>query len=147
MSSYRQILYHIVFRTKNGELVITPAHAKELYAYIWGIIKVKNSVLYQLNGMPDHIHILSDLHPSISLSDYIKDIKVASSIWMKKSGLFPYFTGWAEGYGAFTYSLRDKEMICNYIKKQQAHHATFSFRDELKNLLEEHGITFDEKYL
>jgi REP element-mobilizing transposase RayT len=97
--------------------------------------------------MPDHIHLLSDLHPSISLSDYIKGIKVSSSIWMKQSGLFTHFTGWAEGYAAFTYSLREKEMICNYIKKQQEHHATFSFRDELKRLLIEHGIAFDEQHL
>jgi REP element-mobilizing transposase RayT len=65
----------------------------------------------------DHIHIFSDLHPIVSLSDYIKDIKVASSTWMKASGRFPKFEAWQEGYGAFTYSIREKDMIINYIKK------------------------------
>ncbi len=58
--------------------------------------------------MEDHIHIMSDLHPSVSLSDYIKDIKVASNVWMKESGKFPAFEGWQDGYGAFTYRSEKK---------------------------------------
>jgi REP element-mobilizing transposase RayT len=42
--------------------------------------------LFQINGVEDHVHILSDLHPSVSLADYVKTIKVASSVWMKESG-------------------------------------------------------------
>ena len=66
MSAYRQIPYHIVFRTKGSEKTIRQEHRKDLYQYIWGIIKNKNCVLFQINGMEDHIHILSDLHPSIA---------------------------------------------------------------------------------
>ena len=45
--------------------------------YIWGIIKNKQGKLYRINGMEDHVHILSDLHPSVSLADYVKSIKVS----------------------------------------------------------------------
>jgi putative transposase len=94
----------------------------------------------------DHIHIFSDLHPTVSLSGYIKDIKVASSVWMKASGKFPKFEAWQEGYGAFTYSIREKDMIINYIKNQKEHHKTETFYDEFKRLLIENEIEFDEKY-
>ena len=97
--------------------------------------------------MEDHIHIFSDLHPSISLSDYVKSIKVSSSIWMKNHGNFPDFSGWQNGYGAFTYSIREKDMIINYIKKQKEHHQKESSYDEYKRLLQEYGIEFDEQYL
>jgi REP element-mobilizing transposase RayT len=96
--------------------------------------------------MPDHIHILSDLHPSLSLADYVKDIKVASSFWMKESGLFPGFHNWQEGYSAFTYSIRERNMIINYIKNQKEHHRKELFSDEYKRLLLENGIEYDEKY-
>ncbi len=86
-------------------------------------------------------------HPTVSLANYIKDIKVASSIWMKDSGLFPKFEGWQDGYGAFTYSLKEKDIIINYIKNQKEHHKTEAFRDEFKRLLIENEIEFDEKYL
>jgi REP element-mobilizing transposase RayT len=146
MSAYRQILYHIVFRTKRSEQSITPEHAKELYNYIFGIIKKRNCVLFRINGMEDHIHILSDLHPSVALADYIKEIKVASSKWMKESGHFPHFTGWGVKYCALTYAYRDKEMIINYIKNQQEHHRKESFQDEIRRFFKEEGITLDEKW-
>ncbi len=75
--------------------------------------------MYRINGIEDHIHIFSDLHPSISLADYVKDIKVASSLWMKESGKFPEFNGWQDGYGAFTYSISEKDRVINYIKKSK----------------------------
>ena len=89
MSAYRQILYHIVFRTKSSEMTINQNHSADLYKYIWGIIKNKKCVLFRINGMEDHIHILSDLHPSIALADYIRDIKVSSAKWMKESARTP----------------------------------------------------------
>ncbi len=68
----------------------------------------KESQLQALpHGMEGHIHIFSDLHPSILLADYIKDIKVSSSVWMKERGLFPNFKGWQDGYGTFTYSAKE----------------------------------------
>jgi REP element-mobilizing transposase RayT len=96
--------------------------------------------------MEEHIHILSDLHPSVALADYIKDIKVSSSKWMKESGYFPYFTGWAVKYCALTYAYRDKEMLINYIKNQQEHHQKESFQDEIRRFFREEGIDLDEKW-
>ena len=147
MSSYQQIFYQIVFGTKRRQPTIPESSCKELYQYIYGIIKKKNCKLYRINGVEDHIHIFSDLHPSVSLSDYVKDIKVASSIWMKASGKFPMFVAWQEKYGAFTYSIKEKDIIINYIKNQKEHHKKENFYDEFKRLLIENGIEFDEKYL
>jgi len=146
MSSYRQILYHIVFRTKNSKKTLAQEHINELYAYILGTIKNKNCFLYRINGMEDHIHLLSDLHPNIALADYLRDIKTSSSIWLKQSGKFSAFEGWADGYAALTYAWKDKDMIVNYIKNQQEHHKEESFEDELRRLLKEHGIELNETY-
>ncbi|MDO5522600.1 MAG: transposase [Bacteroidia bacterium] len=52
-------------------------------------MKNRKCVLYQINGTENHIHILSDLHPTVALSNYIKEIKTASNHWMKQSGNFP----------------------------------------------------------
>lgn len=147
MSTFRQILYHIVFATKNRENTLVPEHQENLYKYIWGIINNNKSKLYRINGMEDHIHILSDLHPSVSLSDYIKDIKVSSSIWLKDSGKFPQFEAWQVGYGAFTCSVKEKPFLIEYIKTQKQHHKKERFLEEYKRILVENEIEFDEKYL
>jgi putative transposase len=147
MSTYRQIYYQIVFGTRQREPTINETHEQELYKYIWGIINKHKCKLYRINSMPDHIHIFSDLHPTVALSDYVKDIKVASSLWMKESGKFPLFNSWQDGYGAFTYSQKEKDRVIDYIKNQKQHHQTENFFDEYKRLLKEFEIEFDEKYL
>ena len=110
-------------------------------------IKQKNCFLYRINGTENHIHILSDLHPSIALADYLRDMKTSASLWLKENINFPNFEGWAEGYGAFTYAWRDKDMIVNYIKRQQEHHKTVSFENEYKKLLDDFGVSYDERFL
>jgi REP element-mobilizing transposase RayT len=144
--SYTQIIYHIVLRTKRSEKSLSAQNISSLYKYIWGIIQNKKGRLYRINGMEDHIHILSDLHPTIALSDYVKSIKVATSLWLKQSGEFPEFNGWSEGYAAFTYSFKDKNILINYIKNQQKHHQNENIEDELKRLFKEHGIEPDERF-
>jgi len=147
MSTYTQILYQIVFSTKDREKTLLLENREELFRYIWGLFKNKKCMLYQINGVADHIHIATHLHPTISLSSLVKDLKVSTSLWIKEKQVFPNFTSWQEGYGGFTYSIKEKEVLVNYIKNQAEHHRVKSFRDEFIGLLIEHGIEFDERYL
>ncbi|MHA7111314.1 IS200/IS605 family transposase [Sunxiuqinia elliptica] len=147
MSTYTQILYQLVFSTKNREKTLLEHNREKLFRFIWGLLKNKNCKLYQINGIEDHIHIAMHLHPTIPLSSLVKDIKVASSLWIKQNRIFPNFTAWQEGYGAFTYSIKQKEVLINYIKNQQEHHRVKPFREEFIELLTKHGIDFDERYL
>ena len=147
MSTYTQILYHIVFSTKNRERTLSAEQRSELYKYIWGVVQNKDSHLYRINGVEDHIHIFSSLHPCLTLSDFVKDIKVSSSSWIKNHRVFPRFTHWQEGYGAFTLSIKEKDALIEYIKDQEEHHRQVQFQEELKVLLTDAGIEFDERYL
>ncbi len=147
MGAYKQIYYQIVFGTKNRKPTINKEYDKALYKYIWGIINNLQCKLYRINGIEDHIHIVSDLHSKVCLGDYNKEIKVASNLWMKESGMFPDFEGWQEGYGAFTYSVKEKDHVIEYVKNQKEHHQKESFFDEFKRLLIDNEIEFDEKYL
>jgi putative transposase len=146
MSSYRQHLYHIVTRTKNSGLTLNSENADQLDSYIGGIIRNKNSHLYRINGIENHIHILTDIHPSIAPADFIRDIKTASSRWMKEAGLFPTFEGWADGYASFTCAFRDLNILIEYIKNQQIHHLKENFETEYRRLIEEAGIKIDQAY-
>ena len=146
MSSYRQILYHIIFRTKNGRRTLSPEHMNEFFAYTMGIIKSKNCILFRINAVEDHVHFLSDLHPCISLADYMREIKASTSHWIKDKDIFPYFAGWADGYAALTYSWKEKDIIVNYIKNQQEHHKKEHFLEEYRRLMLEYGIKIDERF-
>jgi REP element-mobilizing transposase RayT len=125
---------------------LDPAHAADLYAYIGGILKNKSCHLYKINGTENHVHILTDLHPSVAVADYMREIKASSSKWIKENGKFPVFTGWSEGYGAFTCSYMDLGSIIDYIRNQREHHASKNFEEEYRSLLRLSGIEPDEKY-
>lgn len=146
MSSYRQIFYHIVFRTKRSRKTIPLDQNKKLFAYLMGVLKNKSCHLYRINGMQDHIHMLIDLHPSIALADLMRDLKTSSSVWLKHQKEFTQFDGWADGYAAITISYGDKNMVIEYIKNQQKHHEKESFTDEFRKLLLKEGIKVDELY-
>lgn len=146
--SYTSIRYHIVLRTKNSLRTISEDHERDLYAYIYSFIKARNCVLYRVGGMPDHIHILMSLHPSIALSDFMRDMKTATSKFMKSSrDKFPMFEGWGADYYANTLSSDQQETVRQYIIHQKEHHRRETTRNELIRLCRENGIDADERYL
>jgi REP element-mobilizing transposase RayT len=144
--SYTKLLYHIVFRTKYGKNTIPQQHEKELYAYILGIINNKKSKLYRIGGMENHLHLLIDMHPTIAVSDFMKELKEYSSKWLAQNPNFPNFEGWAISFAAFSYNLSDKQKIIDYIINQKEHHKTVSFEEEYRHFLIENGIEINEKY-
>jgi putative transposase len=147
MSTYTQICYHIVFSTKHRTSVLTPDHRDELYHYIRSVIKGHKSTLYEINGIRDHIHILTSLHPTVCLADFVKDIKLASSDWIAENGAFPGFDRWQDGYGAFTCAFAERGRIAEYIRSQEEHHRRETPLEEMRRLLKDAGISFEERYL
>lgn len=147
MGTYTQIIYQVVFSTKQREQVLEKENRTELYKYIWGILKNHNCHVYRINGIEDHLHIVMHLHPSIALADLIKSIKIASSSFIEEKKLFKNFNGWQTGYGAFTYTINEKDRLIDYVKNQEHHHKSISFKDEYIAILKEHQVEFDEKYL
>ncbi|MDD0824983.1 IS200/IS605 family transposase [Mannheimia sp. AT1] len=147
--SYTRAIYHIIFRTKSGIPAITEEYETILYSFIWKFITQRKSVLYRINGMPDHIHLLVDLHPKIAVADFVQQLKNATHLLLERhKAEFPLFSAWAVGYCALTYSERDKPQILNYIKNQKKHHQQKykTFSDEIKFLMSENGIAIDEQF-
>ena len=145
--SKTQLIYHIVFGTKNREYTLEKEKRRELYKYIFGILKNLDCHLIRMNGIEDHIHILLETPPSISLSDLVKKIKQSSSHWLKETGLLPLFVGWGRGYFAVTVSPCDIETCKNYIINQEEHHKGKCFYQELKSMIEELGLDWHDDEL
>ncbi|GAB4132428.1 MAG: IS200/IS605 family transposase [Bacteroidia bacterium] len=147
MGSYTQIIYQIVFSTKYRLKVLTTPHRHQLFDFIGGILKNKRCFIYCINGVEEHIHIVCNLHPSVSLASLVKDIKLASSAFIYENKLFSGFEGWQTGYRAFTYTIKEKERLIAYVKNQAQHHKRKLFKEEYIELLKDHGIQYEEKYV
>jgi REP element-mobilizing transposase RayT len=146
MTTYRQILYQIVFSTKRRERIMIKEQRERLHHYIVQILQNKKCHPYRVNGVEDHIHIITDLNPDISLSSLVKDIKLATTVFIKEEKLFTGFNGWQEGYGAFTYSIDSKKNLIHYVENQEEHHARKTFKEEYLEMLEKNEVVFDVRY-
>ena len=147
MGTYTKIIYQIIFSPKYRTPCMLKSTRNQVYQYISGVAKNNNCHLLQINGVEDHLHILTHLHPSVSLASLIKDIKISSNGFIKELQLFPDFIGWQDGYNAFSYSSSAVPNLIDYIKNQEEHHKKISYLEELKAIFKEFGIEFDEKYL
>ena len=147
MATYTQIFYHIVYSTKYRKPTLLKPNRNRLFKFMWGVLDKQNCHLYRINGIEDHLHIFTSVHPSLSLSTLVKDLKLASTSLIKQETLFSEWNGWQDGYHAFTHSNKDKNRLIEYIKHQENHHKNRTFKEELKALFNEHSINFEESYL
>jgi REP element-mobilizing transposase RayT len=138
---------HLVFSTRDRQPLITDLLRPSLHPYLMGIIRNLDCVPIEVGGIADHVHLLLALSKNLALSKAVEEIKKSSSIWAKTQG--PEFTNfyWQNGYGAFSVSASLVDTVRHYIRRQAEHHAQRSFQDELRLLLNKHGISFDERYL
>ena len=137
---------HIIFSTKSRADLIAPEIEPELFAYIGGVARHHESNLLAINGTANHVHLLVAQSKKIALSDLVREIKRASSLWLKQKGERFKDFHWQGGFGAFSVSKMQIEVVKKYIAKQKAHHRTESFEDEYRKFLQRYEIDFDERY-
>jgi REP element-mobilizing transposase RayT len=94
--------------------------------------------------MPDHVHLAIRLSRTVTIADFVEELKTTSSKWLKSRS--PHFA-WQRGYGAFSTSVRDLKALIAYIDDQDKHHRGQTFQDELRALLATFGIECDERYV
>jgi REP element-mobilizing transposase RayT len=145
--TYTKLFYHIVFSTKNRGGFITPTIEGELHKYVCGIVRGIGGSCVEVNGMPDHVHLLAILPPKIAVSDALREIKANSSKWVHETKPNLDKFAWQDGYSAFTVSKSQVESVRQYIRDQKAHHAAADFKAELLGLLAKHEVEYDERYV
>ena len=147
-NSFSQIIIHLIFAAKHRQCLIH--HIKtDLYRYITGVVHNSNNgnKLYAIGGMPDHIHILTGIHPTQCVSQLVKDIKVASSTWINKQDIYMGKFHWQDGYGAFSIGQSMLDSTVQYILNQEIHHRQKTFREEYREFLTKYNIPYDERYI
>jgi putative transposase len=97
--------------------------------------------------MPDHVHVLVGLKPSMRISDLVRDIKNNSTNFINEHDWLKDHFSWQEGYGAFSYSQSQFGRVIDYIKNQKQHHQKRTFRQEYLSFLKKFNIPFEEKYV
>jgi REP element-mobilizing transposase RayT len=145
--SSSKVILHIIFSTKNREPWLDSKVQPRMHAYLATICRDVDADFVQVGGVADHVHIVTTLPRTVSQAQLIEQIKKASSKWIKS--LDARYRGffWQRGYGAFSVSPSQLDAVLDYVNNQREHHRSRSFQEEYRELLREHGVDFDDRYL
>lgn len=146
-NTYTQIHIQAVFAVQNRQSLIGGTWKTDLFKYITGIVQNNGHKMLQINGMPDHVHMLIGIRPVQSLSDLMKQVKQDSSKWIYQQGFVNGRFSWQAGSGAFSYSKSQLSQVINYIQNQELHHKKKTFQEEYLEFLDKFDIDYDQKYI
>ena len=132
--TYTNLITHNVFSTKERRPLLNDDIKPELHKYLGGLVKELKGKPIKIGGMPDHVHVLASLPPTISTSDAMRFIKANSSKWLSEKFNKPF--EWQKGYGAFSVSRSGMEKVAEYIENQVEHHQKRNFRAEFLGIVE-----------
>jgi len=146
--SLAQVYLHIVFSTKDRTPWLSDrAIRNELHHYLGGTSNNLGCPVIRVGGVEDHIHLLCRFGRSITIADFVRDLKRESSKWLKTKSLALADFHWQNGYGSFSVSPSHVPALTTYIDNQEEHHRTESFQDEYRRVLKKYGLEWDERYV
>ena len=145
--SLSNILIHLIWSTKDRHPCLAPGIREKTHAFLAGAVRHCDCEAYRVGGVADHVHLAVRLSRTLSVADLVKEIKTASSKWIKAH--HPALTdfSWKLGYGAFSVGMSQKDALLHYIDTQEEHHKTRTFQDEYRDLLKKYGIDYNEHYV
>lgn len=141
------VYIHLIFSTKTRQPLIFPETEKRLHNYLASLATDLKCHPYEINGMPDHVHLLLLLHRTISQSDLAEKLKSNSSRWYKTIDPQHREFAWQGGFGMFSADISTFDRLREYIINQKEHHKVLTFKEEYIKFLNCAKIKFDDKFL
>jgi REP element-mobilizing transposase RayT len=156
--SFSSVYVHAVFSTKDRRPFLRDKALREsLHGYLGAISKKLECAPLKIGGVENHVHILFRLSRTITMAEWVKEMKRVSNNWLKEQPTPPASLegpsapldefAWQSGYACFSVSVSNLDLVTRYIERQVEHHRKSTFQDELRTLLEKHGEKWDEKYV
>jgi putative transposase len=136
-----------VFATKLREPLLKREVRERLWPYLGGIARENGMKAMAVGGVADHVHILLSLPATLSLSKAMQLLKGNSPNWIHETFSTLHEFSWREGYGTFSIGISGVDETCAYIRDQEQHHRTRTYREEVIMFLQRHGLHFDDTML
>ncbi len=146
--SLSAVYIHLTFSTKERRPLLRDKSVRDaLHSYLGGISKTLDCAPLAIGGVEDHVHLLCRFGRTITLAEWVKELKRVSNLWIHQQGSDYGDFEWQGGYASFSVSQSNVEEVQKYIANQEAHHRRMTFQEELRALLRKHRLAFDEQYL
>ena len=115
--SLSNILIHLIWSTKDRHPWLEPGIREKTHAFLAGAVRQCDCEAYRVGGVADHVHLAVRLSRTLSVADLVKEVKTASSKWLKTQDPAYGDFFWQQGYGVFSVGMSQKETLLDYILK------------------------------
>lgn len=135
-----KIWIHLVWATKSRK----PLLDKSIRQKVWQHMRI-NALEKQIhvdfiNGHIDHVHCLISLNADQTIAKTVQLIKGESSFWINKHHLCSEKFEWQDDYFAVSVSESGVNVVREYIKNQETHHAKKTFQQEYEEFINKYGF-------
>ena len=135
-----QLYYHFAWATQGRLNLIDRSWRPQLLDIINNETKLRGGIPIRHNAMPDHAHLLVRLPPTITVSEFIGQVKGATSFQVNRDIRPRMKLKWQEGYGVVTLRKDELKKVSLYVDNQEAHHR----RNRLSELLEQYDTELED---
>jgi REP element-mobilizing transposase RayT len=146
-NTFSQVYLQFVFAVKHRQSLIPKEFKEELHKYITGLVQHRKAKMLAVHCMPDHMHLFVGFRPVISISEFVKEIKVESNQFINAKRCVRGKFSWQEGYGVFSYSHSHIGAVVDYVQNQEIHHRKITFQQEYIEFLKKFELNYEEKHL
>jgi putative transposase len=133
--AYSEINLHITWHVKDNVPVLRDDIETQLRRYLRGrALQEKDLVFHEIGGTDDHVHVVVTVPPTLLLSEWIGQMKGASSHYINNEIANRKVLEWQGGYGAVSFGTRDLPWVTEYVRKQREHHARGTAFERLERI-------------
>jgi putative transposase len=143
--SYSRCWVHLIWGTLNRERLLNKRAAAEISRYLDQYASEQGMYMKVNFVNPDHVHVLIDLPTGLSIEKVVQLLKGSSSHWVNSKELITGKFAWSRGYGAFSVSHSNVDLVGRYIADQEEHHRVKTFADEVREFIERHGLRWQDE--
>jgi REP element-mobilizing transposase RayT len=120
---YWQLFYHIVWSTAERLPLLTPKVEGEVHQFLRAKAQDLEGVVFAVNGMPDHVHLVVSIPPKVAVAHFIGQIKAVASTKHNSKRLQDSPLAWQGEYGVFSFDGKRLPNYVRYVERQKEHHA------------------------
>ncbi len=118
-----EVYLHVVWATYLRAELLTAVVEPQVHKVVWTEAEKLGCIVYALNGMADHVHLVVRISSRVSPADLAKQVKGVSSHFVNEHYPGEDHFRWQDGYGAFSISRNHLPRVVRYVQNQKAHHA------------------------
>ncbi|WP_254513048.1 IS200/IS605 family transposase [Anatilimnocola floriformis] len=143
---FHEIFLHITWHTKDSYPLITASIESEVHSLLRKRCgEAKGVWLHALNGTPNHVHIAISIEPTVTISDFIGQLKGGSAFDFNKTARMKRME-WQRGYGVVSFGKLNLPWVTRYIDNQKEHHGCGTQIDRLERFCEyDEGEGYDAR--